>query len=59
MLKTIRPFLSKYKWPSILSPIAITCEVLLKIQIPFMMAKIVDIGVANRDLPISSIRGGS
>ena len=51
MLKTIRPFLSKYKWPSILSPIAITCEVLLEIQIPFMMAKIVDIGVANRDLP--------
>ncbi|MGI6108418.1 MAG: ABC transporter ATP-binding protein [Eubacteriaceae bacterium] len=51
MLKTVSPFLKKYKWPSILAPLTIIVEVLLEIQIPFMMAKIVDIGVANRDLP--------
>lgn len=50
MLKTIRPFLAKYKWPSILAPITIIFEVLLEIQIPFLMAQILDEGVAGKDM---------
>lgn len=50
MLQTLRPYLSKYKWPSILSSLTIIVEVVLEIQIPIMMAHIVDQGVSSGDL---------
>ncbi len=44
-------YLGKYKKPAILAPLAIAGEVALEIYIPFLMAKIVDIGIAQKDLP--------
>ena len=41
---------TKYKVFSILSPITMIGEVVMETVIPLMMAKIVDIGIANQDL---------
>ncbi|MBR1777540.1 MAG: ABC transporter ATP-binding protein [Alphaproteobacteria bacterium] len=43
-------YLGRYKKQAILSPIAVTGEVILEIYIPFLMAKIVDVGIAQKDL---------
>lgn len=58
MLKSITPYMKKYKWPSLLAPLTVILEVLLEIQIPFMMAKIVDVGIASRDLDYIIKTGG-
>lgn len=58
MLKILRPYLSKYKWPSILASITVIIEVLLEIRIPLMMSRIVDEGVANSDMGIIYKLGG-
>lgn len=50
MIKHLKPYLAKYRLPSILAPITVIAEVLLEIQIPFLMAKIVDQGITTRDL---------
>lgn len=50
MIKHLKPYLAKYRLPSILAPITVIVEVLLEIQIPFLMAKIVDQGITTRDL---------
>lgn len=50
MIKHLKPYLTKYRLPSILAPITVIVEVLLEIQIPFLMAKIVDQGITTRDL---------
>lgn len=43
-------YLGKYKKPAILAPIAIAGEVGLEIYIPFLMAKIIDVGIAQKDM---------
>ena len=43
-------YLGKFKKYAILSPIAVMGEVAWEIYIPFLMAKIVDIGIAQKDL---------
>lgn len=40
----------KYKVFSILSPVSMICEVVLEILIPMFMAKLVDVGIANKDI---------
>jgi len=50
MIKKLSPYLSKYKLYIILCPLAIIGEVLLEIRIPMLMAKIIDIGIANKDM---------
>lgn len=50
MIKHLKPYLTKYRLPSILAPLTVIIEVLLEIQIPFLMAKIVDQGITTRDL---------
>lgn len=42
--------MKKYSLPSILAPLTVIAEVLLEIRIPFLMSRIVDVGVANQDL---------
>lgn len=59
MLKILKPYMSKYKWPSILASITVIVEVLLEIQIPLMMSRIVDEGVANSDMGIIYRLGGT
>ena len=45
MLKKLFGCVGKYKLPAILSPIFISCEVVMEIFIPLLMAKIIDIGI--------------
>ena len=50
MIKTLLKCAGPYKKESILAPLCVTAEVLLEITIPLLMSRIVDVGIANRDL---------
>lgn len=50
LLKQFFPFMKKYIVPTILAPLFIIGEVILEIQIPLLMSKIVDIGIKNTDI---------
>lgn len=50
MFKTLLKYLKGYRGYTILTPIAIIFEVMLEVYIPFIMAQIIDIGVANQDM---------
>ena len=41
----------EYKKATLLSPLCMVGEVSMEILIPFLMAKIIDVGIANGDLP--------
>lgn len=41
----------EYKKAALLSPVCMVGEVVMEILIPFLMAKIIDVGIANGDLP--------
>lgn len=58
MIKILKTYASKYKWPSILASITVIIEVLLEIQIPLMMSRIVDEGVSSKSLDIIYHQGG-
>lgn len=49
MLKKLAPYIGKYKLQAILSPVTVAFEVLLEVFIPLLMARIVDVGIPNRD----------
>ena len=48
-LKRILGYLGRYKKYAILAPLTVSLEVLLEIWIPYLMADIIDIGIANKD----------
>lgn len=50
MIKKLVPFLDHYKIYAILAPLAITAEVILEIFIPFLMAKMIDVGIGRNDM---------
>ena len=50
MLKTLLPYMKKYKWSTIFAPLSIIAEVLLEITIPVLMSRIVDNGIPKKDL---------
>ena len=50
MLKTLLPYMKKYKWSTIFAPLSIIAEVLLEITIPVLMSRIVDNGIPNKDI---------
>ena len=50
MIKTLLKYAGPYKKESVLAPLCVTAEVLLEITIPLLMSRIVDVGIANRDL---------
>ena len=50
MIKKILPCLGKYKKYAILTPIMVIGEVILEVFIPFLMAKIIDVGISNADV---------
>lgn len=58
MIKKLKPYLSKYKLFAILAPLAIIIEVLLEIRIPLLMSKIVDVGIASKDITYVLKTGG-
>ena len=59
---TMRKLLSLLRgkdfWMSILTPILIVGEVIMEVAIPKAMSKIVDIGIANRDIDYVLKAGG-
>lgn len=49
MFKKLVPYLKEYKKYAILSPIMVFFEVTLEISMPFLMSKIIDVGIKNKD----------
>lgn len=49
-MQQLLPFMKKYRIYAVLSPILMVLEVLTDIAVPYLMARIVDIGIANQDL---------
>lgn len=50
MIKKLLPCLGKYKLHAVLAPVTVIIEVLLEIYIPFLMSKIIDVGIKNMDI---------
>ena len=50
MIRKLFPYIGKYKTYTVLAPAAVIIEVFLEVNVPRTMTKIVDIGIANRDL---------
>ena len=51
MIKKLMASIREYKKDSLLTPLFVTLEVILEVLIPFFMAGIIDIGLANADMP--------
>lgn len=49
-MNKLLPHMKKYRLYAILTPLLMILEVMTDIMIPFLMAKIVDVGIGNRDL---------
>ncbi len=58
MLKKLLSYVRQYTLPSILTPLTVILEVILEVSIPLLMANIVDVGIANGDLPYILQQGG-
>ncbi len=58
VIKTLFPCVKGYGVPAILSGITIMLEVVLEIFIPFLMAKIIDVGIPNKDIGYIAKIGG-
>jgi ATP-binding cassette subfamily B protein len=56
--KLTRGLNKKYIINTILSPIVMIGEVVMEVIIPFIMAKIIDVGIAGKDLPFVARYGG-
>ncbi|MBP7176840.1 MAG: ABC transporter ATP-binding protein [Thermoclostridium sp.] len=50
MFKKLMPYVGKYKKYALLAPLIIIFEVFLEVNIPRIMAKLVDTGIMNKDL---------
>ena len=44
-------YLGRFRKQAILAPLAVIGEVALEIYIPFLMARIIDIGIAQKNVP--------
>ena len=51
MIRTLMASIREYRKDSILTPVFVTLEVILEVLIPFFMAGIIDVGLANADMP--------
>ena len=49
MVKKLLPSLGEFKKFAILTPLLVIVEVILEIYIPFLMSKIIDVGIKNSD----------
>lgn len=50
MFKVLLSRVREYKWKTLLTPFFMIFEVLMEVFIPFIMSKIIDVGVANMDM---------
>ncbi|MGN1386628.1 MAG: ABC transporter ATP-binding protein, partial [Bacillus sp. (in: firmicutes)] len=51
MLKKLAASIRQFKKASILSPLFVICEVILEVMIPLLMAKLIDYGIDQGDMP--------
>lgn len=51
MLKKLMKSIREFKRDSLLAPLFVSLEVVMEVLIPFFMAVIIDVGIANGDLP--------
>jgi len=58
MIKKLALYMKGYEKEAALAPVTVIFEVLIEILIPFLMAKIVDVGIANRDVAYVAKLGG-
>ncbi len=56
--KLTRGLSKRYIINTILSPVVMIGEVVMEVIIPFIMAKIIDVGIAGKDLPFVARYGG-
>ena len=57
-IRRILGYLGQYKKYAILAPLTVSLEVMLEIWIPYLMADIIDIGIANKDTNYVLAHGG-
>ena len=57
MLKKLTPFIRGYWLRSALASATVICEVLIEVYIPYLMADIINIGIANGDVSFIFRRG--
>lgn len=50
MIKKLASFIKEYKKAAIATPIFVIFEVIMEVIIPFLMAKIIDVGIQNGDI---------
>ena len=50
MIKKLSKYIKQYKKDSILTPIFVIFEVIMEVLIPYLMARIIDVGIQNGDL---------
>ena len=50
MIKKLASYIKEYKKAAILTPIFVILEVVMEIVIPYLMAKIIDVGIQNSDI---------
>ena len=50
MIRNMIPSLREYKWPALISPLCMIGEVYMEVQIPLVLAQIVDLGVEMGDM---------
>ena len=50
MIKKLAQYIKQYKKDSILTPIFVIFEVVMEVLIPYLMARIIDVGIQNSDL---------
>lgn len=58
MINKLLPYTKRFRKAMVLTPVFICIEVVLEIFIPFLMSKIVDIGIANADISYVLKTGG-
>lgn len=58
LLKTLLPYMEKYKIYAILCPVLMILEVAADIAIPYLMSFIVDVGIVNKDVDYILRTGG-
>lgn len=50
MVKKLASYLKEYKKSALITPIFVVLEVIMEVLIPFLMAKIIDVGINNGDV---------
>ena len=51
MYRKLMAYIKEYKLASLLAPIFVSLEVVMEVLIPMMMAQIIDVGLANNNIP--------